>query len=441
VTRAEESLARLVEARRPGGPAFLRALHAAGRDTFLRVMLPTTRHEDWRYTSLSALVQRSLVLPPPAARGDGRGEGLSLPPAPRLVFLNGRLDPALTDLCGLPAGACAGGLAAALDARPAAIEPHLGLVVPAPDHAFAALNAALFEDGALVEIGEGVGCERPIHLVFIAADGERAGARGEPLSVLAPRTLVIVGPRARATIVEHHRGEGAYLSAPVTELALAEGAEVEHDRVQEDGAGAFHMGLVHVGQGARTHFTGQSIALGGAVARVEARVRLSAEGAACDLHGLYVGAGRQVLDHLVHVDHASPHATSRQLFKGILDGASKGVFAGRVVVRQDAQKTDAGQVNSNLLLSDEATVDTKPQLEILADDVKCSHGGTVGQIREDQLFYLRSRGVPAALARALLTWAFASEMVDRVGPEDVRARVRRAVTARLPSGELLREVA
>jgi len=277
-----------------------------------------------------------------------------------------------------------------------------------------------------------------VHVVF-ASSGQ--GVDAGPLAAVMPRALVVAGDGARATVVEHHLGRGAYLSAAVTELVLGDAAEIELDRVQEESAGAFHVGLLHVAQGARSRFIGQSIALGGALARVEARARLGGEDAACDLHGLYVGAGRQLLDHLVHVDHAAPRATSRQLFKGILDGASKGVFAGRILVREGAQKTDAGQVNSNLLLSGDATIDTKPQLEILADDVKCSHGGTVGQIREDQLFYMRSRGVSAALARALLTWAFAAEMVEHVGPEDVRARVRRAVTARLPAGELLREVA
>ena len=450
MTEAEESLGRLLEVRDAAEPAFLRALRAAGSDTFLRVKLPTTRHEDWRYTSLAGLAQRTLSRPlaggvlslplaaspprPPQA-GEGRGEG-GLPPAPRLVFLNGRLDPSLSDLSGLPAGLRAGSLAAALRERPAAVEPHLGRIAPAQDHAFAALNAGLFQDGAFVEVGEGVRCEAPVHLVFLTS-----AAPGDGLAAVHPRTLVLAAPRSRATLVEHHLGGGSYLSSAVTELVLGDGAEVEHDRVQEEAPGAFHVGLLHVEQGVRSHFTGQSIALGGALARVEARVHLAGEDAFCDLHGLYVGAGKQVLDHFVHVDHASPRATSRQVFKGILDGASKGVFAGRVLVREGAQKTDAGQVNSNLLLSEAATVDTKPQLEILADDVKCSHGGTVGQIREDQLFYLRSRGVPAALARALLTWAFAAEMVERVGPEEVRAQVRRAVTARLPAGELLREVA
>jgi Fe-S cluster assembly protein SufD len=348
-------------------------------------------------------------------------------------LVNGRLDAATTDLSGLVPGVRVGSLAAALRERPAVVEPLLGRIATAPDHAFAALNGALFEDGALVELEDGVACPVPIHLVFVSSPGAPSASH--------PRNLILAGRGARATVVESYRGEGSYLLNAVTEVALGEGAALEHDRIQEDAPGAFHVGLLQARQAKGSRLLGQSIALGGQLARVEARVLLAQEDAACDLHGVYVAGGKQLLDHLVHVVHASPRCTSRQLYKGILDGSSRGVFAGRISVQEGAQKTDAGQVSSNLLLSEDATIDAKPQLEILADDVKCSHGGSVGQLREDALFYLRSRGLGEALARAMLTWAFASEMVDRVGPEEVRERVRRAVTARLPSGELLREVA
>ena len=419
-----------VEWRPVGEPHFACALRAQGREDFLRARLPTAKHEDWRYTSLSGLAAQPFA-PAPRARASA-ALARELPPGPRLVFVNGRIDPDATDLAGLPAGVRMGSLAAALRERPAALHPFLGRVAAPGVHAFAALNAGLFEDGALVEIDDGVACAPTLHLVFLAAGAGFAAH---------PRNLVVAGRDARAAVVESYRGEGSYLVNAVTEVALAEGAEVEHDRLQEDAPTAYHLGVVQVAQGARSRFTGQSIALGGELARVEARVLLGAEQAACDLHGLYVASGKQVLDHLVYVDHASPRCVSREVFKGVLDGASRGVFAGRVHVREGAQKTDASQVNSNLLLSEDATVDTKPQLEILNDDVKCSHGGTVGQIREDQLFYLRSRGVTEALARAMLTWAFASEMVQKVGPAEARARVRRAVTARLPHGALLKEVA
>jgi Fe-S cluster assembly protein SufD len=434
VTPAERSFAEQLERaagaeRRPTRePEFVSVLRARGREAFLRAMLPTPKHEDWRYTSLAGLAAQPFE---PAPRA--RAPAVDLPPAPRLVFVNGRLDPEATDLTGLPAGVRMGSLAGALQERPAALHPYLGQVAAPGGQAFAALNTGLFVDGALIELDDGVACAPALHVAFLAAAGPRFAAH--------PRNLVVAGKHARAAIVESYRGEGSYLVNAVTELTLGEGAQVEHDRLQEDAPQAFHLGAVEVAQGSRSRFTGQSIALGGELARVEARVLLGEEEAVCELHGLYVASGKQVLDHLVRVDHASPRCVSREVFKGVLDGASRGVFAGRVHVREGARKSDASQVNSNLLLSEDATVDTKPQLEILNDDVKCSHGGTVGQIREDQLFYLRSRGVSQALARAMLTWAFASEMVQKVGPLEARARVRRAVTARLPHGTLLKEVA
>lgn len=424
---AEASFAAQLERARPGEPGFLASLRAAGRDAFLSLKLPTPKHEDWLYTNLATLGATAFAPAPAAAAG-----GLDLPPAPRLVFANGRLVPGATDLTGLPGGVRVGSLAAALRERPGPLAPLLGSAVNGAGQAFAALNAALFDDGALVEIGDGVACAPPIHLVF--------GSQGAATAA-HPRNLIVAGEGSRATVVEHYRGDGAYLVNALTEVWLGQGAALEHDRLQEDAPQAFHVGALHLAQRAGSRFTGQSLALGARLARVEARVLLGEADASCELNGLNVSSGAQLHDHFVHVDHASPRCTSREVFKGILGDAARGVFAGRILVRPGAQKTDAGQVSSNLLLSDDAIADAKPQLEILADDVKCSHGGSVGQLRPEQLFYLRSRGVPEALARALLTWAFAAEMVQRVGPEELRARVRRAVTARLPSGELLREVA
>jgi Fe-S cluster assembly protein SufD len=438
VNAAEQSFAAQLE-RAPGGePGFLAALRSAAREGFLSARLPTTKDEDWRFTNLAPLAGQSFAPAPPAR------VTAELPPAPRLVFANGRLDPAATDLAGLPAGVRVASLAAALRERPGALEARLGGAIPAARLPFVALNTALFEDGALIELEDGVQCRPTLHLVFVSEGrgsltpqgGERSGATASH-----PRNLVVLGNGARATVVEHYLGRGAYLVNAVTEVSVGEGAQLEHDRLQEDAAEAFHVGALHVTQGGASRVAGQSLALGARLARVEARALLGAEEASCDLNGLNVSSGAQVHDHFVHVDHASPRCTSREVFKGILGGTSRGVFAGRILVRAGAQKTDAGQVSSSLLLSDDAVVDTKPQLEILADDVKCSHGGSVGQLRPDQLFYLRSRGISEPLARALLTWAFAAEMVQRVGPEELRARVRRAVTARLPSGELLREVA
>jgi Fe-S cluster assembly protein SufD len=426
VNAAEQSFAAQLERAPAGEPGFLGALRSAAREEFLAARLPTTKDEDWRFTNLAPLAGQSFAPAPPAHIA------AELPPAPRLVFANGRLDPAATDLAGLPAGVRVASLAGALRERPGALEARLGGAIPAARLPFVALNTALFEDGALIELEDGVQCWPTLHLVFLS-EGNAVATH--------PRNLVVAGKGSRATVVEHYLGRGAYLVNAVTEVSVGEGAQLEHDRLQEDAPEAFHVGALHVAQGGASRVAGQSLALGARLARVEARALLGAEEASCELNGLNVSSGAQVHDHFVHVDHASPRCTSREVFKGILGGTARGVFAGRILVRAGAQKTDAGQVSSSLLLSDDAVVDTKPQLEILADDVKCSHGGSVGQLRPDQLFYLRSRGISEPLARALLTWAFAAEMVQRVGPEELRARVRRAVTARLPSGELLREVA
>jgi Fe-S cluster assembly protein SufD len=436
VTRAEESLVRQLERPATGEPAFAAARRRAGGDAFRRLLLPTLRHEEWRYTSLAPLAGLDLAAAPPGPADRALVERLGgLPPAPRLVLVNGRLDPTLTDLSGLPAGARAGSLAAALRDDPALLEAHLGRHAPFGDQAFAALSDALFSDGALLVLPDGAAPAAPVHVVHLTQ------AAAGPVAVF-PRVLVLLGKGAKATVCETWAGEGpAYLAAAASEVALGEGAELELVRIQREAPGAFHVGLLGVEQAAGSRFTGRSVALGGRLARVEARAVLAGERAENHLDGLSVSRGQQVHDHFVHVDHAVPRGLSRELFKGILDGSARAVFCGRVLVRPDAQKADAAQVSSNLLLSEDATVDTRPQLEILADDVKCSHGGTVGQLDETALFYLRSRGLDPATARALLTWAFAAEMVERISAPAIREPVRRLVTAHLPDGERLREAA
>jgi Fe-S cluster assembly protein SufD len=440
VSAAEQGLETLLARAAGGGapsrraePAFLAAQRAEGAATFRRLRLPTTRHEDWKYTSLAGLGQLALGRASPAARAAADGP-LDLPPAPRLVFVNGRYDFALSDLAGLPEGAIAGSLADALARTPELVEPWLGRRAPVADHAFAGLNAALFEDGALLVFPPGARAGRTVHVVHVAA--------GAAAAAIHPRNVVVAGAGARAEIAELYAGDDAdYLVNALTEVYAADGAEVEHYRVQREGAGAYHVGLVEVEQGRGSRFHGHSVALGARLARVEARALLAAEGADCTLEGLYLPRGSQLHDHLVLVDHAGPSCTSREVYKGVLDERGHGVFAGRIRVRAGAQKTDAAQSSSHLLLSDDAVADTKPQLEIDADDVKCSHGGTVGQLDETALFYLRSRGLDVATARALLTYAFASELVERVRPAELRESVRRLVSRRLAAGAAALEAA
>jgi Fe-S cluster assembly protein SufD len=432
--RAEESLLAQLAARpATDEPEFLSAQRRAAAEAFARLRLPTVRDEDWKYTSLSALAQLPLAAAP-AAPLDAAGLAAIVrpPPAPRLVFVNGRYDFKLSDLAGVPDGVFAGSLADALARAPELLEPWLGRRSQAGAHAFAALNSALAADGAVVVVPPGVSVTPTINVLHVTV------AEG-PVAV-HPRHLVVAGPGAKVSVAETYAGhEGEYLVNAQTEVYVGADAEVEHHRIQVEGARAFHVGLLEVEQGEAARFRGHSFALGAQLSRVEGRALLGSERADCTLEGLYLGRGRQLQDHLVLVDHASPRCTSREVFKGILDDRARGVFAGRILVREDAQKTDASQVNSNLLLSDEAEIDTKPQLEIFADDVKCSHGGSVGQLDETALFYLRSRGIEAAAARAMLTYAFAAETVERVRSAELRSYVRAMVAGRLPHGERLLE--
>jgi Fe-S cluster assembly protein SufD len=428
VTKAEESLAPLLARPSAGAPEFFLAQREAGAEAFRKLGLPTTRQEDWRYTSLAELAKLTLRRAGPAP-----APAAELPPAPRLVFVNGRYDFGLSDLAGLPDGAVVHGLADALARAPQLVEPWLGRRAPIGAHPFAALAAALADDGAFVVLPAGVRAARTIHVVHLAAEAEGAA--------IAARGVVVAGPGAQARVAEHWVGAGGpYLVAATTEVFLAEGADVEVVRVEREGDGAFHVGLLEVEQAARSRFRGASFLLGGRLARLEARALLSGPGAEAVLEGASLADGTRLHDHLVLVDHASPSCASRQVFKNVLDDRAHGVFAGQILVRRDAQQTDGSQVSSTLLLSPDAVIDTKPQLQIDADDVKCSHGGTVGQLDENALFYLRSRGVEPRTARALLTWAFASEIVEGIGDAALRADVRRLVAGRLGADPALAAV-
>ena len=304
-------------------------------------------------------------------------------------------------------------------------------------HAFAALNTAVFEDGAALLWPERASLVDPVELVFVTV---AAGA--EPVAV-APRVLVVAGAGSDLTVAESHLGlaEGPTLTAAVTEVVVEEGARVDHYRIQDEAPRTYHLGALASRQAVETRFATHAIAVGAALSRSEVRAVLAGEGGEARVNGLYLAAGRQVVDNLSLIEHARPRCLSRETFKGVLDGESRAVFGGRIRVLEGAQKSDAYQLNSNLLLSEGAEVDTKPQLEILADDVKCGHGGTVGQLDEDALFYLRSRGIARDRARSLLIYAFAGEMVDLVRPPALRDRVARLVAARLPEGDRILEAA
>ncbi len=418
-------------------PAFVAEARRAGREGFERSGLPTTRQEEWRFTSLAPL----------SALAFGRGDpaepvtaaeveaAAGKPFGPRLVFVNGRFRAELSTAHGLPGGVHAASLAHAIATTPALVEPRLGRAATVEGHPFAALNTAFLGDGALVHVGPSAR-GGSVELVFVTA------ARGRP-SASHPRVLVVAEPGGEASVVETYVaiGDQPALTNAVTEMALGAGARIDHYQVQDQPASAFHFATLAVENGPGSRLDTHSTALGAAISRSDVRARLVGEGAQAHVSGLYMADGRRLVDNHTVIEHAVPGCTSRELFKGVLDGEGRGVFAGRVRVLPDAQKTDSHQSNSNLLLSRDAVVDTMPQLEIHADDVKAGHGGTVGELDADALFYLRSRGLPLAAARTLLVYAFAREMVDRVALPALRERLGGLVAGRLPEGRRILEAA
>jgi Fe-S cluster assembly protein SufD len=347
---------------------------------------------------------------------------------PRLVFVDGRYAPTLSTARQLPGGGRAGSLAEAMSADGELLEGHLGRHAGWDRNVFAALSTAFVEDGAFVTIRPGAGDETPLALVFLATT---------PGVVAQPRTLIVAGAGSRLTVLERYVGltDEAYFTNAVTEVVVGAGAGVDHYVLQEQGAEAFHVATLHAALERDSAFATCGFTCGSRLARTTMTLEFAGPGARGALHGLYVVSGRQ------HVDHAVPRCASRQLFKGVLDGTSRAVFNGRILVRPDAQKTDASQTNKHLLLSDGVEVDSKPHLEIFADDVKCTHGAAEGQLAPEALFYLRSRGLGEAAARALLTYGFAREVLERVAVEPLQTYLDRLLMARLRTGRSLKEVA
>ncbi|QID16162.1 Fe-S cluster assembly protein SufD [Nitrogeniibacter mangrovi] len=408
---------------------WLRRARGAARRRFAELGLPTTRDEDWKYTRLTHLDAQPLELAGPARITP---EAALLAPhliagCDRLVFVDGRLAPALSCLEAHAEDVVIEGLANALDTVPMRCAHWLRADADGVAHAdgFTALAAAAWTDGAFIDLPAGHGLARPLQLLFVTTLSD---------ATLCTRNRIRLGAGARARIVEHHvgLGTGACLNDTLTEIELADGAHLDHVKLQAEGPRATHIAALRVDQAAGSRLASTSIALGARLSRTGIATRLGGEGAQAGLNGLYLADGRRHVDHHTLVDHASPGATSRERYKGIVDGGGRAVFNGRVIVRADAQGSDAAQANHNLLLSEHAEVDTKPQLEIWADDVKCSHGATVGQLDADALHYLRSRGIGATAARALLIEAFAGDIVAGLEPPALRAHVDACVRERLP---------
>ena len=402
------------------GPAWLAALRRRGAEAFARQGFPTARNEDWHYTSTAAIAEAgyaSTVAATGAVEADALAEfTFGRADWPTLVFVNGRFDAGLSRLGALPEGVRALPWGRALAEEPELLERTLGTIADAREHPFVALNQAVFADGAVVVVKKEMEADVPVHLLFLAdATAARTAAHA--------RVLVCAERHSKLTVIETHAatGEASYLTNAVTEVDVADGATVTHLKVQRESPRAFHLAHVEARQGRDSHFVQFSFAQGARLARANVYTLLGGEGCGATLNGLYAVAGDQHCDHQTRIEHVQPNCFSRELYKGILDGRSHGVFNGKVYVHPAAQKTDGKQTNNTLLLSDEARIDTKPQLEIFADDVKCTHGATVGRLDRTSLFYLKSRGVGDEQARKLLTYAFAADVLETIELEPVKA--------------------
>jgi len=418
-----------------GEPRTLREKRQAAARRFAELGFPTTAEESWRSTSVAAIEKAALPVAGPvkvdAALAD-RARALAYEGCDLLVFVDGRHAPELSRLGALPDGSYAGSLATALGESPDRVTAALGRAVRFEDHAFAALNTALFADGAFVFLPRAAVLERPLQILYLAS--------GAPVAAF-PRTLIVAGEASQAAIVEHYAGpDGAtYWTCAVSEVVAADQAIVDHYRVQREGDRAFHTMVQEVELGRGSSVASHAISLGAQLARHDVRARLAGEGGDAILNGLYMLSGSQLSDTHMLVEHEAAHCASHELYKGVLDGRSRGVFNGKIHVHPGAQKTDAKQTNRNLLLSREALANSNPQLEIYADDVKCTHGSTVGQLDADAIFYLRSRGIGVEAAKSLLTYAFASDIVERVKVEPVRRDLEAYLFGWLPMGDVVRQ--
>jgi Fe-S cluster assembly protein SufD len=412
-------------------PSWLYPLRKAGMARFAELGFPTVQDEDWRFTNVAPLAKLPFK-PVFELRPDGLKPGalkdliFSSLPGTRLVFLDGHFTPAFSSPRLDQGGIIVTNLAAALQEHPSILEQHLGRYARSETDPFTALNTAFFQDGGFVYLEQGKALDNPVQLLFLST-------AKEPGAAANPRNLIIAGQHSRATVLETFLStvDASAFTNPVTEIVAQDGAWLEHVKFQDEAAHAYHLAGLYAQLERHTNVIMHSIAAGARLSRNSIHTRLMGEGLECVLNGLYLTRGEQLADHHMVVEHVAPHCASHEYFNGILDGRSKGVFHGRILVRQQAQKTDAKQTNRNLLLSDEATADTKPQLEIYADDVKCTHGATVGQLNDESIFYLRSRGIGKRTARRMLIHAFAGEIIERIRNRPVREELDRLVWDRL----------
>jgi Fe-S cluster assembly protein SufD len=428
------SFASFEQSRASNDPAWLNELRRSAFDSFQRLGFPTTHDEEWRFTSVAPITRVPFRLAADANEPNS-AELTSFTfgtwPGIQLVFVNGRYSATLSSNPAPSKGLFAGSLADAFEKHADKVQPHLARYASISSEPFAALNTAFVSDGAFIHLPKGCVVEAPIHLLFLS-HGEKTGP-----NVCHPRVLVLAEANSQAQVLESYAslGRGISFTNSVTELVAEENAFIDHYKLQRESLEAFHISTVQVHLGRSANVSTQSISLGGSLVRNHVNAVLDGEGGEATLNGFFLVNGRQHVDNHTSIDHAKPHCNSHEIYKGILDGKARGVFNGRIIVRPDAQKTDSKQTNKNLILSEEALVNTNPQLEIYADDVKCTHGATIGQLDSDAIFYLRSRGIDLESARHLLTYAFAGDFINRLKIEPLRLALETSLFSRLAEGQ------
>lgn len=421
-----ERLSEFLDSGRGDAPEWLADLRREAISGFGELGFPTLSDEEWRFTNLEALRRGSFSIAENGISDVSEktvdSYGFSGLDCLRLVFVNGRFASSLSDLGDVGEGIVVKALSEAVREHDDLVRGHLAKYADYEKDAFISLNTSYFEDGVFVYVPDRTVLEKPVHVLHVSTD------EGRPLFI-NPRNLIIIGQSSDAKVIEHYvsMSQSVYFSNVVTEVVCGEDANLEHYRLEFESQKAFNFSTLRVDQQKNSNITSHSVLYGGAIVRNNVHPVLAGEGCNSDIYGLFISEGRQHMDNFMRVEHASPHCDSRQFYNGVLDGRSKGVFHGRILVHEGAEKTDAKQTNRNLLLSDTAQIDTKPQLEIYNDDVKCTHGATIGQMDEEALFYLRSRGISMRQAKIIMLQAFTGETLEHMSIHSVREALESVV--------------
>ncbi|MGA7837139.1 MAG: Fe-S cluster assembly protein SufD [Ignavibacteriaceae bacterium] len=395
---------------------------------FSNLDFPNTRDEEWKYTNISPLLKYNFK--PSLEKQDVKQEQVNKYLFDELehsllVFVNGHFDAGLSRIKHLPKGVSAGSIADAIKEKSPVVEKHFGKYADYKNQIFTALSTAYTKDGAFIYVPDGKVVEEAIHILFLTTESDE--------NILTqPRNLFVAGKNSQVKIIEHYAslGENIYFTNSVTEIFADENSIIDHVKLQEENKKSFHVARMEIDQEKNSNFSSHAISLGGDIARNDFNSRFNDEGGECMMNGLFLTDGTQLFDTHSLIDHAKPHCNSHEHYKGILDDKSRGVFNGKVIVRQDAQKTNAFQENNNIILSDDALINTKPQLEIFADDVKCSHGATIGQLDEEAMFYLKSRGIGEETSKSILIHAFASDVIKSIKIKAIKDYVEKILSNR-----------